>query len=154
HDVGIRIGFVVPLRDGLREGYGPGVRLPDPPGIEAKDSRSLQRLATADEQLAAVEEIARLCESPTFQVQYGPIGVEWCSHDLLERIAQGSMESGRRVHMHLLESRYQREWSDHAYPQGMMRHLDEIGMLSPRLTIAHGTWLTADECELLASRGV
>ena len=35
-----------------------------------------------------------------------------------------------------------------------MRFLDDIGLLSPRLTVAHGVHLTEDECALLAERGV
>jgi cytosine/adenosine deaminase-related metal-dependent hydrolase len=56
--------------------------------------------------------------------------------------------------MHLLETRYQREWADHAFPQGIVRHLDEIGLLSPRLTLAHCTWARTEELALLAERGV
>ena len=32
--------------------------------------------------------------------------------------------TGRRVHMHLLETRYQRDWADGAYPEGIVRYLD------------------------------
>src|SRR5581483_1095286 len=54
----------------------------------------------------------------------------------------------------LLESRCQREWAELAYPEGIVRHLDRIGLLSPRLAVAHGVWLRRDECALLAERGV
>jgi cytosine/adenosine deaminase-related metal-dependent hydrolase len=59
-----------------------------------------------------------------------------------------------RIHMHLLETRYQREWADAAYPDGLLNHLDRLGVLSSRLTVAHGVWLRPDEMELLATRGV
>ena len=81
-----------------------------------------------------------------FQVQYGPIGPQWCHDATLERIAEASSENDRHVHMHLLESRRQREWLDAAYPQGIVRFLDDIGLLSPRLTLAHGVHLTDAEC--------
>ena len=55
--------------------------------------------------------------------------------------------------MHLLETRYQRDWADDAYPQGIVRYLDDIGLLSPRLTLAHCTWTRPDELELIAERG-
>ena len=35
-----------------------------------------------------------------------------------------------------------------------MKHLDTIGLLSPRLTLAHCVWARPDELELLAERGV
>ncbi|MGE1157120.1 amidohydrolase family protein, partial [Pseudomonas kitaguniensis] len=37
---------------------------------------------------------------------------------------------------------------------GVVRYLDDIGFLSPRLAVAHGVQLTQAECELLAERGV
>ncbi len=55
--------------------------------------------------------------------------------------------------MHLLETRYQRAWADNAYPQGIVRYLDDIGLLSPRLTLAHCTWTRPDELDLIAERG-
>ena len=42
------------------------------------------------------------------------------------------------------------EWLDVTYPRGILRHLDDIGFLSPRLAVAHGVQLTEPECELLA----
>jgi len=69
-------------------------------------------------------------------------------------IAEASARWERRVHMHLLETQRQREWADAHYPGGLIRRLDEIGLLSGRLTVAHGVWLRPDECELLAERGV
>ena len=56
--------------------------------------------------------------------------------------------------MHVLESRRQREWLDASYRQGIVRFLDDIGLLSPRLIVAHGVHLTDEECVLLAERGV
>ena len=68
-----------------------------------------------------------------------PSGRNGCRTRRLEAIAEASRDDGRRVHMHLFETRYQREWADHAYPDGLVRHLDRIGLLSPRLTVAHGS---------------
>ncbi len=156
-DIGIRVAFVVPLRDRHRLGYASDdtiLGLLDAEDAEAIAERLLRPIAPLDEQLAVVDEIAEACESEFFQVQYGPVGVEWCSDVLLRRVAAAASASGRRVHMHLLESRYQRAWADREYPQGIVRHLDDCGLLSPRLTVAHGTQLRPDECERLAERGV
>jgi len=54
----------------------------------------------------------------------------------------------------LLETKYQRQWADTSYPDGVVRMLDDIGLLSPRLTLAHCVWATPEELELLAERGV
>jgi cytosine/adenosine deaminase-related metal-dependent hydrolase len=106
-----------------------------------------------------VEEVAHMVAqdaslAPHVTVQYGPTGVQWCTTALLEAIARASSDAQRPVHMHLLETRYQREWADHAFPGGVLRHLDAIGLLSPRLTLAHCAWARSEELALLAERGV
>jgi cytosine/adenosine deaminase-related metal-dependent hydrolase len=79
--------------------------------------------------------------------------VQWCTPELLEAIAEASARTGRRIHMHFLETRYQRDWADKTFPAGIIHYLDEIGLLSPRLTLAHCTWARPDELELIAERG-
>src|SRR4029077_17775969 len=55
--------------------------------------------------------------------------------------------------MHLLETSTQRAWLDANYAGGILKFLDGIGFLSPRLTLAHCTWARPDELELIAERG-
>jgi cytosine/adenosine deaminase-related metal-dependent hydrolase len=55
--------------------------------------------------------------------------------------------------MHLLETRYQRDWADANFADGIVRYLDSIGLLSPRLTLAHCAWARPDELALIAERG-
>ena len=105
------------------------------------------------EQVTLVDAVAAAAASALFDVQYGPQGVQWCTPELLAAVAEASQRSGRRVHMHLLETRYQRDWADAAYPDGIVRYLDRIGLLSARLTLAHCTWARPDELELVAERG-
>jgi cytosine/adenosine deaminase-related metal-dependent hydrolase len=150
-----RLPFAVPILDRNPLTYGEPAPL-------------LERLAEADravlarrgagrrsgtEQLALVDEIARF-EHELFTVQYGPVGPQWVTDATLEAIAGASIDTGRRVHMHLFETRYQTEWAAAAYPGGLIGHLDAIGLLSPRLTVAHGVWLSAEDCARLAERGV
>ena len=87
-------------------------------------------------------------------MQFGPNGVQWCSDALLEAVAEASSLSGRRIHMHLFETRYQRSYLDQLYGGDAVKFLDRIGLLSPRLTLAHCVWARPDELELLAARGV
>ena len=106
------------------------------------------------EQVALVEAVAEAAASPHFDVQFGPTGVQWCSDALLEAIAGASAATGRRVHMHLLETRHQREWADATFPEGIANHLARIGLLSERLTLAHCVHARPEELELFAANGV
>ena len=155
-DVGIRVAFSCPVRDRNPWVYGdqnallPYLPPADRSGLEAGIGDAGPALHLVEQ----VEAVATAHESDLFQVQYGPIGPQWCHDITLERIAEASAANDRRVHMHLLESRRQREWLGATYPQGILRFLDDIGLLSPRLTLAHGVHLTDAECALLAERGV
>jgi cytosine/adenosine deaminase-related metal-dependent hydrolase len=157
HDVGVRIAFAVSMKDRNYIAYGDDQRtlqLMPAADRRAIEEKLIGRPDSPAAQVALVEEIAAAVESPLVTVQYGPTAVQWCSHALLEAIAQRSAQTGRRIHMHLLESRYQRQWADKTYPGGVLKFLDEIGLLSPRLSVAHAVWARPDELELLAGRGV
>jgi cytosine/adenosine deaminase-related metal-dependent hydrolase len=86
-------------------------------------------------------------------VQLGPAGVQWCSKPLLEAVAENSDLTGRRIHMHLLETIYQRAWADKHFPDGIVRYLRDIGFLSDRLTLAHCIHARPDEIEMIAASG-
>lgn len=154
-DVGLRIAFALPFQDRNPNVYGDLDRLlemlpaADRPAVVAR-ARAMRSLET---NMALIEQINDL-EHETFLLQYGPVAPQWTAHETLAAIARASEETGRRVHMHLLETRLQREWSDYAYPDGLLSFLDQLGILSPRLTVAHGVWLRPDEAALLAERGV
>ena len=97
--------------------------------------------------------IAAAIAGPKVDVQLGPAGVQWCSKPLLEAVAENSARTGRHVHMHLLETVYQRAWADRNYPQGIVRYLSDIGFLSERLTLAHCIHARPDELETIAASG-
>ena len=121
--------FAVFMRDRNPLVYGPSddVLAGLPPEARASSKRNFERHAEPSEQVARVEAIAAAVESPNFTVQFGPNGAQWCSDELLRAIAQASQRSGRRVHMHLLETRYQRAFAD-ANPKGSAQ-LERIGLL-------------------------
>ena len=155
--IGIRLGLVVPMRDRNRLCYGSDDELLAMLAPDDRDEVAANWLYTPlppKEQVARIEHLAKVCDSALVQVQFGPVGVQWASDELLASIAEASARSGRRVHMHLLELKYQREWLDATYRGSPIGFLDEIGLLSPRLSVAHGVWLRPDEMELMAERGV
>ena len=155
-EVGLRVAFSCPIFDRNAVAYGgPEVLTPYlDPADRARLRERLPQFVPGEEQLAAIEAVAAAHEDEDFQVQIGPIGPQWCRDETLAAIAEASRRRDRRIHMHLLETEIQRRWSDSIYPEGLVRFLDGLGFLSPRLTVAHGVWLDEDDCCLLAERGV
>lgn len=156
HDVGIRIAFAVPFAGKNPTVYGNLDALLSriPHGDRTALLAAQRPSRTLAENLALTERIAEL-EHPWFSVQYGPVGPQWVDDATLEAVARASADTGRRVHMHLFETRHQREWADARYGEGgLVAHMVRIGLLSERLTVAHGVWLRPDECEILSEHGV
>jgi cytosine/adenosine deaminase-related metal-dependent hydrolase len=102
----------------------------------------------------ALFEQAKAFEHAGFTLQYHPVAPQWVRPETLAAIARASAADGRKIHMHLLETQFQREWADARHPQGFLAWLDELGLLSERLTVAHAVWLNAADIALLAARKV
>jgi cytosine/adenosine deaminase-related metal-dependent hydrolase len=155
-DVGIRLTFAVGMRDQNPLVYGDHSSVSH--HLSGTERSVVERYFSVpprgtQAQLKEVEDVASVVADLDVQIQFGPTGVQWCSDALLRDIAAVSSQTGRRVHMHLLETRYQREWADKQFPQGIVHYLDEIGLLSPRLTLAHCVWARPDELALIAASG-
>lgn len=155
-NVGIQIGFALSMRDQNPLTYcdhGDVLCALSAADQQFVQQTWLRQLPSIAEQLSVVDDIADALEDATHvNVQYGPAGVQWCSAELLSGIAEASALAGRRVHMHLLETKPQRVWADETFPDGVVPYLDSLGLLSDRLTLAHCVWARPEEIELLASR--
>ena len=155
-DVGVRIALAPALRNQNPLVYGDEHSLldtMDPASARIIRETYCRPSPSIDAMIAMTEEIAEAIQGPMVDVQFGPAAVQWCSHDLMVRIAERSAETGRRVHMHLLETIYQRHWADRTYPRGIVTYLKEIGLLSPRLTLAHCSHARPDELDMIAEAG-
>jgi cytosine/adenosine deaminase-related metal-dependent hydrolase len=155
-DVGIRIAFALAVRDQNPVVYGGGE--PVLSGLSGDDRKTIEDLFVRSPMspkayLELTDAIASAIAGPKIDVQLGPAGVQWCSKPLLEAVAENSAQTGRRIHMHLLETIYQRAWADQHFPQGVVRYLRDIGFLSERLTLAHGIHARPDEIEMIAASG-
>jgi cytosine/adenosine deaminase-related metal-dependent hydrolase len=157
NDIGIRVGFAIAMRDRNPLVYGPSepILAALPPQARQVYETLLSRPPLQPKDFVALcDDVAAAASGALFDVQFGPNGVQWCSDALLAAIAEASARTGRRIHMHLLETRYQRAWADTTHPGGIVKHLDALRLLSPRLTLAHCVWARPEELELLAERGV
>jgi cytosine/adenosine deaminase-related metal-dependent hydrolase len=155
-DVGIRMAFALAVRDQNPIVYGDSDSVLS--SLSTEDRKTVEDLfikpaMSPRTYIELTEEIASAIAGPKLDVQFGPAGVQWCSRALLEAIAENSALTGRRVHMHLLETIYQRAWADQHFPGGVVHYLRDIGLLSPRLTLAHGIHARPDELEIIAGSG-
>ena len=155
-DVGIRIAFALAVRDQNPVVYGD--EEPVLSGLSKDDRSTIEQMfvrapMSPKAYIELTDAIAAAIAGPKVDVQLGPAGVQWCSKPLLEAVAENSAQTGRRIHMHLLETIYQRAWADRHFPEGIVRYLRDIGFLSERLTLAHCIHARPDEIEMIAASG-
>ena len=85
-----------------------------------------------------------------------PSSPERCSRGLLERLSDLARRYDLPVYSHIYISRAEafnarRNFSDHG--GSLVAFLKDLGLLGPRLTLAHGVWLDDDEISEIACAG-
>ena len=158
HDGGIRVVLAVALRDRGVPVYGDTDKfLTKARAAQGNDLDWLPALPPRDAVFEVIDGLHDDAAAGRFgdaHIAYGPAGPPWCSDALLAAIAQRSTTSGTIVHTHLLETRGERRFGAREHERGAVGALADLGLLSDRLLIAHGVWLDAHDCHLLASSGV
>jgi len=79
----------------------------------------------------------------------GPVGPQWCSTELLQAVTEASIAKNVPVHMHCLETKTQAVVAQWLYGKPVIEYLQDIGFLTPRVTLNHAIWLTDREIELM-----
>lgn len=85
-----------------------------------------------------------------------PSGPERTSRPLLERMAALAEDCDLPVFTHLYTSKAEAVFARQRFGShdgSLVRFLEDVGLLSPRLTVAHGVWLGDDEIAALAKAG-
>lgn len=83
----------------------------------------------------------------------GPSAVQRCTDELLRGTAELSQRFGVPLHLHLAESRSQQIMGPRLYGTSLLRHLDDLGIVQPNLTLAHSIWIENEDVECIAKRG-
>jgi cytosine/adenosine deaminase-related metal-dependent hydrolase len=96
---------------------------------------------------------ASLADHPHVDVWYGPPGPQWVSDALLRRVAEASEAGGGRIQVHVAESLAEKLIGPRHHGRPIVHHLRDLGILSPRCSLAHGVWLADEEIALLAESG-
>jgi 5-methylthioadenosine/S-adenosylhomocysteine deaminase len=84
----------------------------------------------------------------------GPTIPLHCSDPFLINCARLASEHGVPLQTHLAESRAQAAIGRTRYGKSLVRHLEDLGFLSERLSAAHAIWLDDDDIARLGQTGV
>ncbi len=82
-----------------------------------------------------------------------PSGPQRCTDSFLQSCAALADELDLQIHIHLLETRMQALSGQRMYGTTLPDHLREIGFLGPRVSFAHGIWLTSADIGMVGEAG-
>jgi 5-methylthioadenosine/S-adenosylhomocysteine deaminase len=156
-DIGMRASYSQMLRDQNRLVYEADrefvARLPQKlrPAMAAHFERVTIDLA---DQVAVFGELHREhAEDPLVRVQLAPANLHWLSDEALTTVAELAGRTGVPMHMHLVETAYQKAYAAKRTGGSAFAHIHRFGLTGPSLTIGHGVWMTDADIELCAATG-
>ena len=87
------------------------------------------------------------------RMQLAPANLHWCSDNALAALAELSRSHDAPMHMHLVETAYQKEYAKRRGGGTAVDYIDRFGMLGPNMTLGHGVWLNEKDIDRLAETG-
>jgi 5-methylthioadenosine/S-adenosylhomocysteine deaminase len=156
-DVGMRVSYSFAVRDQNRLVYQRDedflASLPD--DLRGPAQRWFARLQlTLDDYVALFEHLYHRHQNKSrVQIQLAPANLHWCSDAALTRLAELSHRYDVPLHMHLVETAYQKEYARRRGGGTAVEYIDRFGLLGPRMTLGHGVWLSEADIDRVAETG-
>ncbi len=155
--VGMRASYCYAVREQNRLVYGDDAAFVA--GLPARLRGPMQAWfdrfrMSLDDMMALFESLhARHGARRRTRIQLAPANLHWCSDTALARLADGASQHGVKLHIHLLETAYQKEYARRRTGGSAVAHLGRFGLLGPEVTLGHGTWLSEADIAMVAQTG-
>jgi len=147
---GMRVGFAPFMHDVLDHEF---LDVALPPEIRAALDTAPRSEPGAAERMYR-DLASRWRDHPRITILLGPNAFQRCSAGLVDVWRRLGASPGLHAHTHLVETRAQAERGRAVWAGGTVAEMARAGLLSERLSAAHGVWLASDEADLLARHGV
>jgi 5-methylthioadenosine/S-adenosylhomocysteine deaminase len=156
-DIGMRVSYSYALRDQNRLVYEADEdfvkRLPASLAPQVAAYLQAQVIPIEDHLGLFADLWARWNHQERIRIQLAPANLHWCSDKALKALQEYATKYGVGMHMHLVETPYQKEYAQRRTGTTAAGHLEDLGLLGPHLTIGHGVWLTEADVERVAATG-
>ena len=92
-------------------------------------------------------------KNPKARIQLAPANLHWMTDDGIIALKEKASNEGVPMHMHLLETPYQKEYAFKRTGTTAVKHLNDLKVLGPHMTLGHGVWMTEEDIEICADTG-
>lgn len=157
-EIGMRASYSMALRDQNRLVYQDDQLFTEsvPEALRPALRAFFERFTLPLSEQAAIFEALRaeLANEPRIRLQVAPANLHWLSDDALALAAELSNRHGLPLHMHLLETPYQKAYAQRRTGGSAVAYLERFGLLHDRMTLGHGVWMSETDIEQCAAHGV
>ena len=116
------------------------------------------------DKIMSIEEYFKLVEDISYclkdeidsgwtEIQLHPNGGQWCSDEALLAMKDYALSHNMYIHLHLLETKYQREYAMRTWNKNFIKHYNDIGFLGPWVSFAHSVYLDEEDFNLVRQSG-
>ncbi|MBL0930554.1 MAG: amidohydrolase family protein, partial [Alphaproteobacteria bacterium] len=154
-DIGLRASYSMGLRDQNRLVYADDEEFTAsvPADLQPSLRDYFKRFTLPLDDQRAVYEALRAKAGGRIAVQLAPANLHWLSDRALELAAELSTRDKAPMHIHLVETVYQKAYAKKRTGGTALEHLHRMGLTGPLLTAGHSTWMTESDIELCAHTG-
>jgi cytosine/adenosine deaminase-related metal-dependent hydrolase len=156
-DIGMRVSYCFAVRDQNRLVYQADEDFVAslPPALREPMKRWFGRFQLSlDDHLDLFRDLrSQHQDKRRVKVQLAPANLHWCSDRALTALSDLSAKYDTPMHMHLVETAYQKEYAWRRGGCTAVEYIDRFGMLGPRLTLGHGVWVNESDINRLAETG-
>jgi cytosine/adenosine deaminase-related metal-dependent hydrolase len=155
-DIGMRVSYCYGVREQNRFVYEADEafckRLP--PETARQMAAHLARLGMPfDDFLKMFDALTQTNSGARSRIQLAPANLHWMTDGGLLALHEKATSAGVPMHMHLLETAYQKEYAHRRTGTTAVKHLEKLGLLGPQMTLGHGVWMTEEDIEICAGTG-
>lgn len=154
--VGMRVSYCYAVREQNRFVYEADEdfckRLP-PEAAKAMAAHLAEQKLSFTQFMQLFDELTEENDNPRARIQLAPANLHWMTDDGLLAMKERSDATGMPMHMHLLETAYQKEYARRRTGTTAVKHLEKLGLLGPSLTLGHGVWMCEEDIEIAAATG-
>jgi cytosine/adenosine deaminase-related metal-dependent hydrolase len=156
-DIGMRVSYSFALRDQNRLVYQDDKQFTESLPVELRPAleRHFARFHVSPGDYGALFEhlYGKYQNEERVKIQLAPANLHWCSDAALTMLAEYSERYDAPMHMHLVETAYQKEYARRRGGGTALDYIDRFGFLGPRLTLGHGVWLNDGDLDRIAATG-
>lgn len=152
--IGMRASYCYAVREQNRLVYEDDAKFCAslPPEIGVPLSENLRQATMSfDDHLRLYRQLREENANQTLtRIQLAPANLHWITDDGLMTLVELARADNVPMHMHLLETVYQKEYARRRTGTTAIKHLDRLGALGPWLTLGHAVWLTEEDLDIVA----